>query len=542
MLRRYAAAAIATGLVLSGGAALAQIAVPDPGLINQENQRNRLQLEERVAPKAPTTLIVPPSRPPGTVTPPGGPTVVLRQVIFAPSAFLKTTELDASAAKYVGRRVDISEIERLVKAVNDLYAAKGIVTASASLPPQDLASGVLHIALIEGHVGAVNIKDNHALHGSYVRASVPESSGAVVDVPRLANQLSRFNKTGVAQIQASLQPGSQFGLTDIQLAVIEPPVNSLDLFVDNQGVPSVGQYEGGFLYQRYAPLGVDDKFTLYGVFADGDASVSGAYSLPFNRRGGRLGVSASYGNIRVIDGPFRPLRILGNSLTTALNATQPIFIDQKWLLLGDAAFSYSQSNSDQNHAPITRNETYKASVGFTAGYTDPVVSANLSATFSDGRTDIWVTDTRQKFELYNGNYSFLLRMPGATDATISGAFQVSSKSLLPGDQLFQIGGPTTVRGYQSNAIAGATGYYTNVEVHHDLKIIHSGLSGYVFYDHGAVYNPFPGVLNLNSLGFGMTVELQKYGLAELGIGFPVSNVFDRQPSCEAYVRLTAKFR
>jgi hemolysin activation/secretion protein len=30
---------------------------------------------------------------------------------------------------------------------------------------------------------------------------------------------------------------------------------------------------------------------------------------------------------------------------------------------------------------------------------------------------------------------------------------------LPGDQLFQLGGPTTVRGYPTDAVAGPDGYY-----------------------------------------------------------------------------------
>ena len=61
------------------------------------------------------------------------------------------------AAKYRGERVDFRKISELVRDVNDLYAEKGVVTAAAILPPQQLASGNLQIQLIEGRLGAAAI-------------------------------------------------------------------------------------------------------------------------------------------------------------------------------------------------------------------------------------------------------------------------------------------------------------------------------------------------------------------------------------------------
>ena len=126
--------------------------------------------------------------------------------------------------------------------------------------------------------------------------------------------------------------------------------------------------------------------------------------------------------------------------------------------------------------------------------------------------------------------------------TVGGAFQVSSVSLLPGDQLFQIGGPTTVRGYPTDGVAGASGYYTNVELHHALPMVLQGLDVYGFFDKGAVYNPAPRVTNLNSAGIGFSYDINKVAIAEVSAGFPITHAFDKQSDYEIYFRLTAKLQ
>ncbi|HEX4740089.1 MAG TPA: ShlB/FhaC/HecB family hemolysin secretion/activation protein [Caulobacteraceae bacterium] len=548
MLQQRSLASLAAACVLGGaGAVFAQAAPPvapqvNPGLINQQNQRNQRQIEQQAAPTSPTQLVIPPGRTIPAAPAPGGPTVVVKRVVFDKSKFLSKAELDALAAQYIGTRVDISQIQKLVKSVNDLYAAKGVATGNAYLPPQNLDNGVLHIGLVEGKLGATTVKGASRLSADYLRYRIGEQPGEVVDTNQLADRLAGFNRTGVAQVQASLQAGSQFGLTNIQLAVTEPPANSLDLFVDDQGVASVGRYEGGFLYQSYAPLGVDDRFTLYGVFADGDAAIDGAYNLPFDRSGGRLGFSASYGAIRVINGAFESLDIRGASTTVATNASQPIFVNQHWLILANAAVSYTNTISRQAAVEVTANTTDKGTGGLTVGYTDQLFSGNVAATFSRAQTDIAVANTSQDFNLYNGTFSGLLHLPRRFDVLVDGAFQASSAALLPGDQLFQIGGPTTVRGYSTDAVAGSSGFYANFELHHDLSLVNRSLTGFVFYDRGSVYNPKPAVTTLNSVGLGLSMAIRKYVTADLTAGFPITEAFDKQPACEIYFRLTAKLR
>jgi hemolysin activation/secretion protein len=126
-------------------------------------------------------------------------------------------------------------------------------------------------------------------------------------------------------------------------------------------------------------------------------------------------------------------------------------------------------------------------------------------------------------------------------ATLGGAWQASSKQLIPSEQLFQIGGPTTVRGYPTDAVAGPDGFYSNLEVHRQLPFLNSSVDAYVFYDEGAVYNHFPRVQDLNSLGLGVAWNVNKYAEVDVSGGFPLNRVVNPQPVGELYFRFILRF-
>lgn len=513
----------------------------NPGLITNQNEQNRQQLEQRNAlPQVPAVL-APPSSPANIVVP-GGPTFVLRAVALDKSRFLSQDELDAITAKYVGARIDISGVQRMVKEINDLYAQKGIVTAAAYLPPQKLKDGVVQVKIVEGRLGKIRVTGANVLSNDFVLSHVDQKAGDVVDVPRMTQDLAFFNKTGMARIQALMQPGAQFGLTDVELAVTEPPKNLIQVFVDNQGVPTVGQLEGGALLQRYAPLGLDDKFTLYAVKSQGNVSGNVAYNIPFDPWGGRIGVSFTRGENSIISGPYKTLAVTGNSEVASVNASQPLFASGEWMFLVNASAGEDISISDQSDIRITDDHTTSATGGVSLGYTGAVFSGTVSPTFTTAYSHSDVSGRYTDFQTQGGTFNSTVRLPYGFAASLGGAWQIASKDLIPGDQLFQIGGPTTVRGYPADAVAGPSGYYDNLELHRGFSIADTSFDAYVFYDHGAVYNHAPAVQDLNSLGLGLSWTPNKYLVAEVSAGFPLNEAVDPQSPYEIYFRLTAKMQ
>ncbi len=95
-----------------------------------------------------------------------------------PVLFLKKVTIDQSSAiadadwrkitsPYENKKVSIADIKDMLAAMNTLYQKKGYITCRAYLPEQDISSGTLHIALFEGIVGNVEIKEaKSSRHGN----------------------------------------------------------------------------------------------------------------------------------------------------------------------------------------------------------------------------------------------------------------------------------------------------------------------------------------------------------------------------------------
>jgi hemolysin activation/secretion protein len=470
---------------------------------------------------------------------PGGPTVLLKSVSFTPSVFLTPAELDAIIAPYVGHRLDFAGISRLVRDVNDLYAKKGIVTASAILPPQKLSDGNLKVELVEGKVGSVAIVGAHNTSDKYILDRLHLATNGVVDVPRAAHDITYFNKTNQAQLRLQLQPGATFGLTDLALGVTEPPSNTLQFFVDNEGVPSTGAFEFGTYYRGYDLLHIDDNLTLYATKSAGSLAGTVSYDAPVTTSGTRVAGSYTRSVINVVDGPTAPLDITGNSQAVSLTVSQPLIATTDWTVLASLSGVYGNSTSDSASVPLVHSETIKGVAGLSVSYAADGRSFSFNPQLIYAHANNLILGTNADIVLAAGtiNGSFKLNKDFSISAT--GAFQYSNTQLLPGDLLFQIGGPNTVRGYQADGVAGDSGYFAEVELHHDFSNLVEGMDGFVFTDFGQVYSTFPAVTSLASVGAGVSFTLPNQVTAEFSAGVPVIDALAGQPAFSAYARLVA---
>ncbi len=192
-----------------------------------------------------------------------------------------------------------------------------------------------------------------------------------------------------------MQPGAQFGLTDIELAVTEPPRTLLQIFADNQGVESVGSYEAGALFQLYSPLGIDDRFLLYAIKAEGNVYGSLSYSLPVDPWGGRIGVSFNREATKTVWGQYTSLDITGDTEIGSINASQPVFSYSNWLLLLNASVSRESTSSNQFSVPITSDLATLETGGFKIAYSGADIAASVSPTFTavQSRSGISQLDT-----------------------------------------------------------------------------------------------------------------------------------------------------
>jgi hemolysin activation/secretion protein len=539
---RWVAASIATGVVVvSATAARAQVLPPqvNPGIIESdvERQRRRIEQQEQTS-KQQGPAVIGPARAPTIVIPGGGPRFLLRRVEFDGSRFISAGELDAIAAKYVGKQVDIAGLQSMVAEINQLYASRGIVTAIATLPPQTATRGVIKVKLTEGRLQKTTVEGNQQTSAAYIQWQVRPRAGEVLDVPQLTNDVTRFNRTNDVQIRALLQPGADFGLTDLQLAVTEPPRNTLQLFYDNQGVQSTGRNQAGIYYKLHGLAGIDDRLTFYGVRSDGNLNGNVAYNVPFNPWGGRIGVSYTQGQIRIIDGAFANLDVTGKSNQASVNIAQPFFVNQSWLIQATGAFTYGNSESDFSQVAVTDDRYGKSTGGVSINLFGDFYSLTFSPSYNSINWHDKIFGGDRNFGTATGWLNGTVRLPAQSYIVALASYQYTDEKLLPGDQLFSVGGPTTVRGYPTNTAAGDSGYYVNLEFHHDMSRFIPGLDLFAFTDAGAVYSTSPASTELYSSGAGMSWTPFAALTLEASVAVPWRTVVATQSRHEVYGRVS----
>ena len=454
----------------------------DSGAAQRRGLEQRRELEQQGAPRETVTdplQVEPPAAP--AAAPAGQVRFPLAGVRLNDSAFLGREELTAIVRPWIGKEVGFADLQQIVSQINAAYRARGIATAQAVLPPQDVAGGVVQIQLVEGRLGGIALEHLSYTEPDFIRARVPLEDGKVVDTQALEQALVRFNRTSEIQLKAALRPGTAFGTTDVVLDVLEPPRNQFQLFADNQGVESTGEYQLGFVARRNGLLGRDDQASLYLVGSDGTWTGSAGYTVAVNRGNGRLGVSYARNTLEIVKGPFAALDITGESSTFALTFRQPLKVEAaaQWDMLLSA--SRSDSKTRISGVPFSDSTVDKLSAGATydrsAGWGRWLTTHTLSYASVDSPSESWPS-----FVAYTGSLNVLAPLGWGTLALNAG-WQWLNDDQAPASEQFQVGGLYSVRGYAQGIAAATRGYFAQLELHRQLA---AGLDGFVFADFGAV--------------------------------------------------------
>lgn len=535
-----AAVVIATAFFLAPFGGRAQQITPqtNPGAISNQNLRNLRTLPDlQDIPKITGPAVTSPGQPSRPRVPAGGQTFVLRKVIISRSALLPQSDIEAQAAPYIGRRIDLSKLYAIVDAINTLYQTKGMPTASAILPPQHIADGVIHIKLVEGRLGKVSVTDNKYIPQNFVTSRIPLVPDKVLNVPVLSHQIAVFNRVNDMQVRATLQPGARFGQTDLTYSLVEPPQDTLDFIGDNWGLNSTGVWEGAALYRHRSLVATDDAITLYGIGNKGNLSGNVIYDVPVGDFGGRVGASYGYTRTHVLYGPYQSLDITGHSQFGSVQFSQPVYADESWLLAGLANASIISTVSNQGSFEQTKDLTKKGGPGARISYLDTQTLADLTLSYAYGEARYELLDSSSTFNMLSGTYRLRRVLPAGFWATAAGAWQKVWASQLPPDQLMSIGGASSVRGYDSNLIAGFNGVYGQFELHKDASAVLKGFEVYAFLDSGAVTSPNTASETLVGAGVGASYAYSHWTNIQVDAGWPLKNVVPDQSKFTVDVRL-----
>lgn len=451
----------------------------------------------------------------------------LEAIEFSESAFLDEEVLRDIADAYAGIPVDFAALNRMIGEVNALYADRGILTGRAMIPPQRVDDGILQVQLVEGRLGALEMDGQQRLREPFILNRIASMEpGEVVDVIALQESIAWLNRTQDFRVAAALRAGSEPGETDVLLRVQEPPRYTAQLFTDNHGSESTGEYRVGANLAMYSPLGFGDRLSLLLLGTEGSDNISLGYQFPVNRRGGQLELRYTEGSIDIVEGPFRDLDVEGDSRVTALTFSQPLMRrDTRWLDLTLRA-SRTESETKIQGLPLSDFTTDRANAGLRlTGFGDRsqwtvrqgVQYARLENIQNESDT----------FWFLEGIGSYNTAFFDNALMTVRGGYQWTHDDAVPSPLLYQVGGPASVRGYEEGAAGGASGYFLNLESRY---LGFNRVSPFAFIDHGYVSDVSPSSETLISGGFGLGWEGPDWVTAEVMLGVPFRDVEPDQDS------------
>ncbi len=541
---------LAAGLL--AGAALAQpVQLPpgsDPAFIQQQEigreQRRRAEEQRRdriERPLAPAAA--PPAPAPSTADDARFP---VREILFQPpSEILPADSLDELAAPYRGRTVRLAELRELVTRINELYRSRGIVTAQASLPAQDVTSGIVRIRLVEGRVGQLRLQGNDSTDADYITDRLTLRLDKLVDLRALERDLVRFNRSNDAQLKADLLPGQALGQTDIALTVVEPKRDDLRIFADNAGSPATGQERVGLAYLRRSLTGRRDDFYASSVKSQGHEGSYISYGVPVSRLGTRLTLGYFHDRIRIVNGPIAPLDVTGRATTASLQLRHPLVVQPRLQLDALASYRQRQATNSISGTVLTETDVQAGQLGLDLQVLDAGGYWTASIEAGGGRETPDIGPPRR----FNSARGSIKRSHAwNADVNLLGTlnWQYAPVKLLPSSEQFAIGGEGSVRGYSPGLFAGDRGYALNLEAHRRLPPVAGSspwaLSAFAFWDYGEVQpfrppNNTRGADTLQSVGGGLSFSYGERASGKIVLGVPVHRVAEELRHYRLHVQL-----
>ena len=463
--------------------------------------------------------------------------VYINSVEVAPSSILSKDEVNNIVKQLVGKNVFISDIQKTIDEINNLYAQKGFVTAKAFLPEQTVQNGHIYIELVESKIGNITVQENRWTKSKYITDRLPQKEGQLFDIVELEKDILDFNRynEGV-RLSANLKAGEENGTTDIEITADEKLPFHLVGIMDNAGRYQTGRLRGGAMIYADSLFGVRDRLSIGSYFAGGAISPFADYNIPVNKKDGRVGFMYSSTFAKIKYGPYEPLDLKSKSYIYSLYYSQPLVRKPGFELKSYAALNYKRA----------RTSLFDDMIGLGL---DEITSADVALNMrKDTKYGIWYLNQGVSYAvpIFDSESSYVKIAGGAVrlhdfSHGIIGQLRTNYQVIpnnkhIPYLDQFQTGGLATVRGYQEGILMGKNGYFASGELMFPIlpreikghAFLGRYVKGAVFADHAGVFptaseDYYDGSYFLASIGMGLRVQLPGDLSARLYWGYPLIN-------------------
>jgi len=480
-----------------------------------------------------------------------GPAVLIRSINVEGATILTPEQIRAVTAQYEGRELSLKEMQKIADLITAEYRKRGYVTSRAYLPPQNLESGILLIRIIEGTLGSLQIQGNKYFSSELLSRKIALKPQGYFDYSELQKSLSYINEHPDRRAKAVLMPGQKAGTTDVVIEVKDRLPMHAGVAYDNWGSRYVNKDRYSGILQHNNLLGQDDK--LYLKYQETEAQrlqlglARYAYPVtPTLELGGYAAFSEVKSGLE-----FKSLDSNGSAELYGVFLNKRMVEEDNLEVRLNFGFD-SKSIEDESLGGVsrTRDELRIAKAGVDVDFSDSFGRTILTTELDAGIPNVMgaMKDHDPMASRPNASADFtkglmnlyrLQPLPWEMSLLWKNTGQFTNHRLVAVEE-FQLGGPTSVRGYPAAEFTGDKGYYTSFEISFplyplskDVKVpfrkterLYDVLRLVTFWDWGYVsrHQPSAGEEEHNTLrgaGFGVRLNLRENLDFAFEVGYPL---------------------
>lgn len=436
-----------------------------------ENQRQREELERSVILPRATTPVVPAA--------PEGPCFMITRIDVDGATKLSPTAAAKLTAPWVNQCLDVPRLTELTNAISDWYISRGYITSRAFLTEQDLSSGVLHIAVLEGKLQQIRLE---GVPSRTLKMTFPGLEGKILNLRDIEQGMEQLNRVRQMPVEIEILPGSQQGLSIVNLtAAPEFPLDGSVSF-DNSGQKSTGTGQlSGALFANNV-FGLADKWFISGGrssdFSSSKDAQNFAAGVSISYGYGLLDYNYSWSNyLSTIDNNGYLWRSTGDSETHRLNGSWVLFRNGDIKTASSLGLTHRINRNRLNDVLLETSSRKLSSFSLGINHTQKIASgvATLNPMFTQGVPWFGAEDDNHKqgdvpkAEFRKWSVSGSFQRPLAEKLWwLSSVYFQWSPDRLYGSERLTLGGETSVRGYKEQYISGDNGGYWRNEVNYSL--------------------------------------------------------------------------
>lgn len=480
------------------------------------------------APRAPAQLVFP-AAPPPVEHDRNARRFTVNSFVFTGNTVYSASALKRLVERFQDLQLNLFDLTRAADIVTRQYRDDGYLIARAVIPAQKVEKGIVHIEIIEGRVGNITFEGNRRYSTeSLLRRMTEVKAGALIKSGAIEHDLLLLNDLPGMTARATLQPGRDFGTTDILIRVEEKSVGGY-LQPNNFGRKEIGQWRADAGVNVNNLLGIGDQLTIQGIDSQSNLLHYGhaGYSLPLNSQGTRIDAGYSATNYK-LGGDLSVLAIEGDVRSKEINVVHPLIRSRNQNLSVNLGYRNTRLRQRALGVEVSDNSIglYNPGLRYSQIGTDASISTLSTQFYTNFRTN--TSGTRQdaerlKLELEG---THLRGLDHNWDLYLRGLV-VQSQETLADSEKFSLGGPGNVRGYRSSELRGDKGWVATAELRRQVSVFNTlGVVAF-FYDAGVVKFQAPGLLDgsttLMSAGANVTFYPVRNVPIKLEFAVPVRN-------------------